>query len=62
MKDGGMEIVHMDWMLGHFHSEFVGGSINHPSPDPAASQQHGEGGVMVIPARLAILFVFLTNF
>ena len=35
VQDGGLKVMHMDWVLDHVESQVVGGPMTHAGPDAA---------------------------
>lgn len=49
-KDGGVEIVNVDFVFSGLETEFIGGTVDITSFDPAAGQPGGEAVMIVIAA------------
>ena len=53
MENGGVQIVHVNLILGHVETEFIGLAKGHAGLDAAAGQPDGEGLWMMVAAQLA---------
>ncbi len=52
MQDGGMEVVHMDFVFGDLKPDVIGGAVDMAAFDAAACHPDGEPVVVMIPADL----------
>jgi hypothetical protein len=55
VKDGGVEVVHVDGIFGDVEAEVVGGAVGEAFFDAAAGHPDGEGTVVVIAAVVGAL-------
>lgn len=55
MKDGGVEVVNMDFVLHRIETKIIGFSIINPTFNPSAGEPHCKGiGVVVTPIRATL--------
>jgi hypothetical protein len=52
VENRGVEVMHMHPIFGRLHSQFIGGSVDHPAFDPATGEEHRKAGRMMIAPNL----------
>ena len=62
VKNGRVEVVDVDRVFDHVHSQLIGRAINHTPFHAAASQKHRECGVVMIASGFLLFLVVLADF
>ncbi len=59
VQDGGMKVMHMDFLLHGVHAYFISGAIGETSAHPTTGEKGAEGRMMVVPAFFCRVLVFV---